>query len=39
MNAFEAACAAVWVHERAAEVAGPAMIADDLVQAIGRALP
>ena len=34
MEAFEAACAAVWLHGRAAEVAGPGMIADDLVAAI-----
>jgi hydroxyethylthiazole kinase-like uncharacterized protein yjeF len=34
MGAFEAACAGVWWHGRAAEAAGPAMIADDLVAAI-----
>jgi len=34
---FEAACAAVWLHGRAAETAGPRMIADDLVQAISGA--
>lgn len=38
MEAFEAACAAVWLHGRAAEIAGPAMIADDLVAAIPAAL-
>ena len=38
MPAFEAACAAVWLHGRAAEVAGPHMIADDLAAAIPRAL-
>ena len=38
MEPFEAACAAVWLHGRAAEVAGPAMIADDLVAAIPSAL-
>ena len=38
MPGFEAACAAVWLHGRAAELAGPAMIADDLVEAIPRAL-
>ncbi|MGZ2411321.1 ADP-dependent NAD(P)H-hydrate dehydratase / NAD(P)H-hydrate epimerase [Sphingomonas sp. F9_3S_D5_B_2] len=38
LPAFEAACAGVWLHGRAAEIAGPAMIADDLVQAIPRAL-
>jgi NAD(P)H-hydrate repair Nnr-like enzyme with NAD(P)H-hydrate dehydratase domain len=27
---FEAACAALWIHGRAAEAAGPALIADDL---------
>jgi hydroxyethylthiazole kinase-like uncharacterized protein yjeF len=35
---FEAASAAVWLHGRAAEIAGPAMIADDLVAAIPAAL-
>ncbi|WP_265570726.1 NAD(P)H-hydrate dehydratase [Sphingomicrobium nitratireducens] len=34
MEPFEAACAGVWVHGRAAEAAGPHMIADDLVAAI-----
>jgi hydroxyethylthiazole kinase-like uncharacterized protein yjeF len=38
MDGFEAACAAVWLHGRAAEIAGPGLIADDLVEAIGRAL-
>jgi hydroxyethylthiazole kinase-like uncharacterized protein yjeF len=38
MPSFEAACAAVWVHGRAAEIAGPQMIADDLVAAIPEAL-
>jgi hydroxyethylthiazole kinase-like uncharacterized protein yjeF len=38
LRAFEAACAGVWLHGRAAEIAGPAMIADDLVHAIPRAL-
>lgn len=36
--AFEAACAAVWLHGRAAETAGPQMIADDLAAAIPQAL-
>jgi hydroxyethylthiazole kinase-like uncharacterized protein yjeF len=35
---FEAACAAVWLHGRAAEIAGPHMIADDLASAIPGAL-
>jgi hydroxyethylthiazole kinase-like uncharacterized protein yjeF len=38
LPAFEAACSAVWLHGRAAEIAGPGMIADDLAQAIPRAL-
>ena len=38
LPAFEAACAAAWVHGRAAEIAGPGMIADDLAAAIPRAL-
>jgi hydroxyethylthiazole kinase-like uncharacterized protein yjeF len=35
---FEAACAAVWLHGRAAEIAGPHMIADDLAAVIPHAL-
>jgi hydroxyethylthiazole kinase-like uncharacterized protein yjeF len=35
---FEAACAAVWLHIRAAELAGPALIADDLVSHLNAAL-
>ncbi len=38
LGAFDAACAAVWLHGRAAEFAGPAMIADDLVEAIPSAI-
>ncbi|HEX8840561.1 MAG TPA: NAD(P)H-hydrate dehydratase [Sphingomicrobium sp.] len=38
MPAFEAACAAVWLHGRAAEIAGPDMIADDLAAAIPQAI-
>jgi hydroxyethylthiazole kinase-like uncharacterized protein yjeF len=38
LEPFEAACAAVWLHGRAAEAAGPGMIADDLVNAIPAAL-
>lgn len=37
LDSFEAACAAVWLHGRAAEIAGPGMIADDLVAAIPQA--
>ncbi len=33
---FEAACAGVWLHGRAAEIAGPAMIADDLARCRSR---
>lgn len=36
LASFEAACAAVWIHGRAAEFAGPGMIADDLAAAIAR---
>ena len=38
LDPFDAACAAVWLHGRAAEVAGPGMIADDLVNAIPAVL-
>ena len=38
MPAFEAACAGVWIHGRAAEIAGEKLIADDLAAAIPRAL-
>ena len=38
LEPFEAACAAVWLHGRAAEAAGPGMIADDLLAAITAAL-
>ena len=31
LEPFEAACAGVWLHGRAAALAGPALIADDLV--------
>ena len=34
MASFEAACAGVWIHGRAAQVAGPLLVADDLVAAI-----
>lgn len=38
LEPFEAACAAAWLHGRAAEIAGPAMIADDLADAIPAAI-
>jgi hydroxyethylthiazole kinase-like uncharacterized protein yjeF len=38
LNGFEAACAGVWLHGRAAELAGPHMIADDLAAAIPLAM-
>jgi hydroxyethylthiazole kinase-like uncharacterized protein yjeF len=38
LEAFDAACAAVWLHGRAAEAAGPHMIADDLIAAIPSVL-
>ena len=37
MAGFEAACAPVWLHGRAAEIAGPGMIADDLIDALPQA--
>ena len=39
LDSFDAACAGVWLHGRAAEAAGPNMIADDLVAAIPSVLP
>lgn len=36
MPSFEAACAGVWLHGRAAERAGPNMIADDLIDALAE---
>ena len=38
MAPFEAACAAIWLHKRAAELAGPFLIADDLVAHLPAAL-
>jgi ADP-dependent NAD(P)H-hydrate dehydratase / NAD(P)H-hydrate epimerase len=37
-DSFDAACAGVWIHGRAAEIAGPGLIADDLIAAIPFAL-
>jgi len=38
LPALEASCTAVWLHGRAAEIAGPQMIADDLAEAVPRAI-
>lgn len=38
MDAFEAACGGVWLHARAAELAGPFLIADDLLASLPAAL-
>jgi hydroxyethylthiazole kinase-like uncharacterized protein yjeF len=38
LGAFEAACAGVWFHGCAAEIAGPELIADDLAEAIPTAI-
>ena len=38
MPAFDAACAAVWLHGRAGEEAGMGLIADDLPEAVMRLL-
>ncbi|MFL6729060.1 MAG: NAD(P)H-hydrate dehydratase [Sphingomicrobium sp.] len=38
LPAFEAGCAGVWLHGRAAEFAGPQLIADDLADAIPAAI-
>jgi hydroxyethylthiazole kinase-like uncharacterized protein yjeF len=35
---FDAACAGAWLQARAAEIAGPQMIADDLAEAIPAAI-
>ncbi len=35
MEAFEAACAAVWLHGAAAQAAGPGLIAEDLPEKLG----
>lgn len=38
LSAFDAACAGVWLQGRAAELAGPGLIADDLAAAVPDAL-
>ena len=38
LDAFDAACAGVWLHGRAADIAGRELIADDLVSAIPKAI-
>ena len=38
LDAFDAASAGVWIHGRAAEIAGPQLIADDLAEAIPAAI-
>jgi hydroxyethylthiazole kinase-like uncharacterized protein yjeF len=37
LGAFEAACAGVWLHGRAAALAGPVLIADDLLDPLRQA--
>jgi hydroxyethylthiazole kinase-like uncharacterized protein yjeF len=37
LNAFEAASAGVWLHGRAAQLAGPWLVADDLLQHLPKA--
>jgi hydroxyethylthiazole kinase-like uncharacterized protein yjeF len=38
MEAFEAACAGVWLHGRAGALAGPFLVADDLLASLPAAL-
>lgn len=38
LEPFEAACAGVWLHARAAELAGPGLIADELIPHLPQAL-
>jgi NAD(P)H-hydrate repair Nnr-like enzyme with NAD(P)H-hydrate dehydratase domain len=38
LEPFEAACAGVWLHGRAAQMAGAGLIADDLIEALPAAL-
>jgi NAD(P)H-hydrate repair Nnr-like enzyme with NAD(P)H-hydrate dehydratase domain len=37
MEPWEAACAAVWLHGRAATLAGPLLVAEDIAPALPRA--
>ena len=39
LEAFDAACAGVWLHGHAARIAGPQLIADDLANAVPQAIP
>jgi hydroxyethylthiazole kinase-like uncharacterized protein yjeF len=38
LEPFEAACAAIWLHARAAELAGPVLLADDLLRHLPAAV-
>jgi NAD(P)H-hydrate repair Nnr-like enzyme with NAD(P)H-hydrate dehydratase domain len=38
LEPFEAACAGVWLHGRAAALAGPGLVADDLLDCLPAAL-
>jgi hydroxyethylthiazole kinase-like uncharacterized protein yjeF len=38
LGAFESACAGVWLHGRAAELTGPGLVADDLLDRLPAAL-
>ena len=38
VDAFQSACAGVWLHGRAAALAGPGLIADDLIASLPAAL-
>jgi NAD(P)H-hydrate epimerase len=38
MSAFDAACAAAWLHGFAAAAFGPGLIADDLIEGLPAAL-
>jgi hydroxyethylthiazole kinase-like uncharacterized protein yjeF len=38
LDAFKAACAGVWMHNRASELVGPGLVADDLLAALPSVL-